>query len=282
MAARLGLIFMFGLFIEYTFAEKEIVCPEVNGFYADSRDCYIFYRCVAGQPYQFFCPSGTFYDPIENVCNWPREVEDCDTQGRRIYYENENRLQFGENTFERKPVAEPDSSNTPDSQPEYDFYPDRDLQQSRVEEGEFVCPESEGFFPHPYDCKKFFRCVSTKPFPFICSHGTFFDQSISVCNFPERVSECDANGNRHLGETVHNRDQSGRIEDASHQASYNPEMHTTGFIPCLDQYSLYPHPKSCTKFIYCHEYKGLLFECPRGLNFDRRKLTCDFPQNAPC
>lgn len=114
-----------GLFIEYSFAEKEIVCPEVNGFYADARDCYVFYRCVAGRSYQFFCPPGTFYDPIENVCNWPREVEDCDTQGRRIHYENENRLQFGENTFERKPEAEPDSLDIPDSQPEYDFYPDR-------------------------------------------------------------------------------------------------------------------------------------------------------------
>ena len=53
---------------------------------------------------------------------------------------------------------------------------------------------SEGFFVDPENCTKFYRCVdfdqdgkSFTRFNFDCGEGTFFDESISVCNVPNAI-----------------------------------------------------------------------------------------------
>ncbi|XP_072760733.1 uncharacterized protein [Anoplolepis gracilipes] len=53
-----------------------------------------------------------------------------------------------------------------------------------------VC-NNEGFYPHPVQCDKFYRCVDNgngfNVYHFDCAPGTIFDPSISVCNYPESV-----------------------------------------------------------------------------------------------
>lgn len=53
-----------------------------------------------------------------------------------------------------------------------------------------ICP-SEGFFPDPRSCTKFYRCVETFHFyyayEFNCPQGTVFDPDIKVCNHPYAV-----------------------------------------------------------------------------------------------
>lgn len=57
-----------------------------------------------------------------------------------------------------------------------------------------------GFFVHPYDCTKFYRCVDysrkqdyRRPLTrhdFSCPEGTVFDESLSVCNHPGKYNYC--------------------------------------------------------------------------------------------
>lgn len=57
-----------------------------------------------------------------------------------------------------------------------------------------VC-NNAGFFPHPSDCQRFYRCVDWdgdigrrfSVFHFTCPNGTIFDPSLSVCNYRESV-----------------------------------------------------------------------------------------------
>ncbi|XP_034935078.1 location of vulva defective 1-like [Chelonus insularis] len=51
--------------------------------------------------------------------------------------------------------------------------------------------DSTGFYPHPTQCDKFYRCVDNgngyNIYHFNCAPGTIFDPSISVCNYPESI-----------------------------------------------------------------------------------------------
>lgn len=55
----------------------------------------------------------------------------------------------------------------------------------------FYCA-SEGFYPHPMVCNKFYRCVNQKgqlvAFPFDCAPGTVFDTHLKTCNFKHKVA----------------------------------------------------------------------------------------------
>merc|ERR1712038_844003 len=53
---------------------------------------------------------------------------------------------------------------------------------------DFECPENEGIFPDPDDCRSFYQCVHDRP-PFheVCPTGTLFDDIILVCNYEDQV-----------------------------------------------------------------------------------------------
>ncbi|KHN81964.1 putative endochitinase [Toxocara canis] len=48
----------------------------------------------------------------------------------------------------------------------------------------FKCP-SDGFFPDPTACDRFYQCVSGIAYPFTCPSGTIFDPKSGVCTFPD-------------------------------------------------------------------------------------------------
>jgi hypothetical protein len=66
---------------------------------------------------------------------------------------------------------------------------DSSLVEPAKETVEIKCTE-EGYFGHPTDCHKFYRCVdfqgdgkSFTVFHFECGEGTWWDESITTCNY---------------------------------------------------------------------------------------------------
>lgn len=50
---------------------------------------------------------------------------------------------------------------------------------------EQFCPFSEdGFFPNPYDCTKFYRCVGGRRYDFDCGPGTHWNPQLTTCDWP--------------------------------------------------------------------------------------------------
>lgn len=59
--------------------------------------------------------------------------------------------------------------------------------------------KSNGFFRHPEDCTRFYRCVDLtgagffRKYTFSCPVGTVFDETVSVCNHPWAAPPCEEN-----------------------------------------------------------------------------------------
>ncbi|GFG33583.1 hypothetical protein Cfor_03477 [Coptotermes formosanus] len=97
------------------------------------------------------------------------------------------------------------SSNTSDSQSPSSTETAPCNQQTTLKPstGQIKC-EKDGYYPHPTDCKKFYRCVDWdgdkgkrfSVYYFDCPDGTIFDPSLSVCNHAQSVypfRECSGN-----------------------------------------------------------------------------------------
>jgi hypothetical protein len=42
--------------------------------FADTKDCAYFYECAYGIAFRFACPSGLLYNPYEQQCDYPSNV----------------------------------------------------------------------------------------------------------------------------------------------------------------------------------------------------------------
>uniref|UniRef100_A0A336MGV1 chitinase n=1 Tax=Culicoides sonorensis TaxID=179676 RepID=A0A336MGV1_CULSO len=67
---------------EYYDSDEEIpTCTEDDKFLPDPTDCNRYYQCNHGEPVEFRCKEGLVYNTVENVCDWPANVdrEECKT-----------------------------------------------------------------------------------------------------------------------------------------------------------------------------------------------------------
>ena len=53
-----------------------------TGYYPDPKDCNSFYQCADGITYWKHCPEGLYFNPVNKVCDWPRNVE-CTAEGQQ-------------------------------------------------------------------------------------------------------------------------------------------------------------------------------------------------------
>ncbi|CAK1545579.1 unnamed protein product [Leptosia nina] len=65
--------------VEQPPAENEVDSPEIcsssEDYVADKRRCDKYWRCVNGEGMQFTCQSGTVFNTMLNVCDWPDNVD---------------------------------------------------------------------------------------------------------------------------------------------------------------------------------------------------------------
>ena len=60
------------------------------------------------------------------------------------------------------------------------------------EPAKFKCPETNGFFPDPEQCDKYYECVANVPETKFCPDGLLFeasDPNSELCDYPFNV-EC--------------------------------------------------------------------------------------------
>ncbi|KAF8786925.1 putative endochitinase like protein [Argiope bruennichi] len=122
---------------------------------------------------------------------------------------------------------------------------------------------NEGFFRHPKNCSRFFRCVKNEEgsfsiYFFQCAKHLAFDEKISHCTDSENI-KCSS-------------------RRPKRQADDIP-------LECSGE-GFFRHPKDCRSFYRCvkHEsgdYETHLFSCPANLVFDEEYATCNWPDKAP-
>ncbi|KAL7301022.1 hypothetical protein TKK_0006294 [Trichogramma kaykai] len=63
-------------------AQPSEECPHQYGYFkvGDRQNCGKFMNCVEGKAFTFDCPEGLAYNPKTYHCDWPDQVEECDTE----------------------------------------------------------------------------------------------------------------------------------------------------------------------------------------------------------
>lgn len=71
-------------FTFYTFSylkiANEVTCDEEEGhisYHPDKADCTHYYMCEGERKHHMPCPANLVFNPSENVCDWPENVESC-------------------------------------------------------------------------------------------------------------------------------------------------------------------------------------------------------------
>merc|ERR1719397_2293355 len=125
----------------------------------------------------------------------------------------------------------------------------------------------QGYYRHPEDCSRFYRCVKFNQyeddytiFEYGCPDGLVFDDRYEVCVYPSQATPCDG---------------SSEIFPIPRNEYVCPGE---GF---------FVDPENCRWFYACRDHHGdgtfthYEFRCPFGLAFDEANLRCDWPWNVP-
>lgn len=62
------------------FAAHEVTCDEEDGhisYHPDKADCKMYYMCEGERKHHMPCPANLVFNPDQNVCDWPENVEGC-------------------------------------------------------------------------------------------------------------------------------------------------------------------------------------------------------------
>jgi len=141
-------------------------CTE-NGAFPHEELCEYYYDCWEGEAMLGRCTDTYLFDLTYMGCNYPNSVN-C---GDRI------RPNGTTNPTTKKPPTT--TTRLPGSGP-----------TDGPGEGEFECPEFEGLFPNPADCKTFYQCLEFIPFLNECPFPLVFNPEFLVCDFISNVPSC--------------------------------------------------------------------------------------------
>uniref|UniRef100_H2ZFD1 chitinase n=1 Tax=Ciona savignyi TaxID=51511 RepID=H2ZFD1_CIOSA len=147
-------------------------------------------------------------------------------------------------------------------------------------------PISGDPFEKPYDCLHFYQCSNGKLNTMPCEPGTVFNPNISVCDYPEHVSQCSY---------IEFTSTTPPNPPTPPPVSSPPPISTTTAgnavpVPTADACknskgeaidSLFADTTDCTHYYQCSN--GILYTmpCPAGLVFNPFQLYCDWPSNVP-
>lgn len=126
----------------------------------------------------------------------------------------------------------------------------------------------QGYYRHPEDCGRFYRCVKFDQFvddftvfEYDCPEGLVFDERYEVCTWPSQAAPC--GGSSEIRPVPMNR-----------------------FVCPSEGY--FADPENCRWFFACRDYTkdGVSFtqyefRCPFGLLFDEQNLLCNWPWLVP-
>ena len=115
----------------------------------------------------------------------------------------------------------------------------------------FCDGKEDGFYAHPSDCSKFYRCPSNSLSAISCPTGLVFDTVFGVCNWPHEV---DCSQSSHMTAT---------------------KIHPSKAFPCAKkQDGYYGNPLNCTKYYRCQSGRTYEFTCFSGQVFETVSKVC--------
>ena len=281
---------MIGLFLlhstdaQCTEPYDDDICAEHTGnaFIRSPSSCQRWIRCVGGEIDNCgICPDGLYFNPADNTCTYPRNVE-CDIGGNNLCTDG---------VVNRVPA--PDSCSIyyqcigEGSPVEHSCAPGLhfDKAQEKCDLVESVrclrepiqidCPASDLPFtqePHPWLCDRFFVCVGGVATEQNCLPGLNFDVNLRQCQIAD-LAEC------YETAQFHGEQPAIVLENTNTALSDAGEAYQ-----CSDEPTYYKvnYPGDCQKYIQCIYGVKNIMSCVDGLQFHPEDLRCDFEENVNC
>lgn len=236
-----------------------------EGSFPYENDCTRYYQCIV-RPWGYEeverkCPPGTGFDPKDKRCNFISQVPGCGANPvikistTEAVKETTHRFQ---STVQRRETTIPTEYTT-----------------IRIETTPAVptlhCP-SEGLFPHPTDCKSFYKCgPGLKGYTsavFTCPLELYYNPTILSCDYPDNV-DC------HQRLPGPSGPKKLIVEDKTSDKAHFVCMKT----------GLFPHPTKCYLYYQCVTSRGGLRKLEQACPM-RRAFTgvgCANPKHSqPC
>jgi hypothetical protein len=121
--------------------------PEVNGAFPHLQKCEYFYDCWKGNATLGLCTDVMLFDLKYNGCNYAEDV-DCGDRTRP----------------EGFPTMKPTTTTTQRPGPPFD------------------CPQPNGHFPDPQNCRSYFVCSSNNSYYFVCPDNLVYNINLELCD----------------------------------------------------------------------------------------------------
>ncbi|KAK9877556.1 hypothetical protein WA026_018662 [Henosepilachna vigintioctopunctata] len=205
-------------------------CNEVGKLKGDEQDCQKFYQCTHTGWAPLMCKDGLFFNEEISVCDWPKAGTKCG-----------------------KDTHEDDHSS--------------DGHQGQDDQHKFETCEVVGKLKgDEQDCQKFYQCTHTGWAPMKCKDGLFFNEEISVCDWPKAGTKC--------GKDTHEDDHSS---DGHQGQDEQPNLD-----PCTKLGMMKPDTEHCDLYYQCTSCGWSLKPCKSGLLFNPKSSVCDKPERVTC
>jgi len=225
------------------------------GYFADPFNCRKYWHCVPhGTSTHHICPDNQLFDLVYKGCNFPEQTDcgdrpicgDCDED-----------------------CVTPEPTNEPTISPDCGGHTD------------YCQHTSDGWFPDPYNCRKYWRCVNHEGTHFKCPDDQLFDLTYDGCNFPNLVDcgdrpvcgDCDEDCHDNGGGSHDSADCNNSGEDHEFDCSTKPA-------------GWYADPFNCRKYYQCPaSYSATKnhFLCTTdGTVYDQTHVACDWDDRVDC
>ena len=129
-------------------------------------------------------------------------------------------------------------------------------------EGHLICPQPDGYFPHP-NPHRFFRCVNGYDYEYICPSDLVWNQIIKKCDY----SGASVTSDKQREPTKHVENQVSHVKISDQLSDQVKCDLPNGFLA---------HPSNSHKFIQCINGKGYELSCPAGLVWNSNSNTCNY------
>ena len=212
-----------------------------DNMYEDPEECSNYYQCKNGCAILKTCERDFLFDSFYGYCNYPFDVNcgtrPCENQGHCF-------------TTTKRPTT----TTTADC--------GHWAECSELGEG-------DGYFPDPYNCRKYWHCYDDEPEHITCADGLVFDEVNIWCDEPDRVNcgdrpicdDCDLNcyePSTPKPDCGHQLDCS-KLEDGYYADDYN-----------------------CRRYWQCTGGHGIHNTCDGDLLYDPDHVWCETSDKVTC
>ncbi|XP_020714977.1 uncharacterized protein LOC101463243 isoform X2 [Ceratitis capitata] len=224
--------------VRYEYSVTIVSCPpSTDGLHLYPYDFMKHISCRQGHMWIITCPANTVFSITGKSCR-PESLVSVGDRVRSAW-----ELQYSSEYSESRSAALNSLDET------------------------FVCPYGQsGLYPHPFDCRKYLKCLNGQLSVETCRQGEVFSLSSKHCDPKELVG---------VKEQVPAQFDVGQISTS--ESSYGYSTSNEGSIqlicpPHVNAFFL--HPFDCTKYLYCRDGQGEVESCNSGKVFSISRREC--------